>query len=226
MNNHNKPIIIKTKDGSPTIFLPEIDEQYHSTNGAITESWHVYIDAGYNYCKKDAPTVFEVGLGTGLNCLITALEADTKKRKTLYIAIEKYPLEHHIINQLNYYDNFNKQAKNIFDAIHQADWHTEVKISEYCTLIKYKLDFTTEELPSQNKFDVVYFDAFGPDKQQEMWKIENLQKVANQVDNKGIIVTYSAKGAVRRNWQKLGFEMERLPGPPGKKEMLRGIKKY
>jgi tRNA U34 5-methylaminomethyl-2-thiouridine-forming methyltransferase MnmC len=216
--------IINTADGSPTVFLPGLNEQYHSVNGAITESVYVYIDKGYRFCIAPRPVVFEVGFGTGLNCLLTAVEAKKMQRKTFYISIEKFPLNNEIINQLNYGQLISAEAEMIFEKIHAARWNSEVQISPFFSLLKIEADLLQFESVFTEKCDVIYFDAFGPDKQPEMWTPAVFSKISELLYVGGIFVTYSAKGEVRRNLSASGFVMERLPGPPGKFQMLRGIK--
>lgn len=216
--------IINTSDGSHTIYLPEMNEQYHSVNGAITESTYVYIDKGYNFHASKNPTVFEVGFGTGLNCLLTALQAAQDKRPTIYITIEKYQLPKNITDQLNFGRLISEDARIVFDNIHACKWNEVVPISEYFNLFKIKGDLIDINLTQFVNCDVIYFDAFGPDKQPEMWTPLIFRKIYSITSLKGVLVTYSAKGEVRRQLAACGFEMERLPGPPGKIQMLRGIK--
>lgn len=217
--------IIKTSDGSPTIYLPGLNEQYHSVNGAITESEYVYIEKGYLYHPGKNRKVFEVGFGTGLNCLLTALQAEKLRIHTRYFAIEKYPLEKSITNQLNYGELISENACLIFEKIHDCRWNREEQITEYFSLHKIHDDLLQYNLNDISDCSVIYFDAFGPDKQPEMWTPVIFDKIASITGTGGIFVTYSAKGEVRRQLNASGFSMERLPGPPGKKEMLRGIKK-
>lgn len=220
-----KPQFITTSDGSHTLYLPDMDEQYHSVNGAVTESNFVYIDKGYAFHKSKTPKIFEVGFGTGLNCLLTALMAEKQKRPTTYYSIEKYPLEKEIIDQLNYGKIISEEAQILFKKIHQCNWNENVEISKYFRLIKLNTDLLNCDLNQVNNCDIIYFDAFGPDKQPEMWHHEVLSKIYALTSQEGVFVTYSAKGVVRRQLAACGFEMERLPGPPGKIHMLRGIKK-
>jgi tRNA U34 5-methylaminomethyl-2-thiouridine-forming methyltransferase MnmC len=215
--------LIVTGDGSHTIFIPEMNEQYHSVNGAITESEYVYIDKGYRFCNVSNLTVFEVGFGTGLNCLLTLAEANRSRRHTKYISIEKYPLEKEIIQKLNY-ESLVPGAGDYLARIHLAHWNEDVKISEFFTLKKLQADLLDYQFENDDKADVIYFDAFGPDKQPEMWTPAVFSLVYNLTAENGIFVTYSAKGEVRRQLAACGFAMERLPGPPGKIQMLRGIK--
>lgn len=216
--------IINTADGSQTLYIPEMDEQYHSVNGAITESNYVYIEKGYLFNKSKNPTVFEVGFGTGLNCLLTAILAEKQKRATIYYTIEKYPLDEKIIQQLKYGENISAEAQTLFEKIHTCKWNSPIQISQYFSLVKLQSDLLKDNLKEIKNCDVIYFDAFGPDKQPEMWQPLIFQKIYSITATNGVFVTYSAKGEVRRQLAKCGFVMKRLPGPPGKIQMLRGIK--
>lgn len=216
--------IVHTADGSSTIFIPELNEQYHSLKGALTESEYVYIEKGFSFQQKKKLTVFEVGFGTGLNCLLTAIKAKKQEKITHYISVEKYPLTNEILSKLNYGQLISKEAEIIFDKIHACSWNEKNQISDYFSLTKIKTDLVTHAQKFAQKFDVVYFDAFGPDKQPEIWKPEIFSKIYEECFPGCVFVTYSAKGEVRRNLSQIGFAMERLPGPPGKKQMLRGIK--
>lgn len=217
--------IINTLDGSHTIYLPEMDEQYHSVNGAITESNYVYIDKGYNFLNRKNPTVFEIGFGTGLNCLLTALQAEKDKRSTLYISVEKYPLDNSITEQLNFGQLISNEAQILYKKIHESRWNEVISLSQHFQLKKIKADLTNHNFDNIEKCDLIYFDAFGPDKQPEMWTPDIFRRIHSITSHQGVLVTYSAKGEVRRQLSASGFEMERLPGPPGKNQMLRGIKK-
>ncbi len=219
-----KTEVVLTNDGSHTLFLPEMNEQYHSLNGAITESKHVYIEKGFNYWNNKNAIVFEVGFGTGLNTLLTAIEAKKTKKYCLYYTIEKYPLDLELIKKLNYGKLISKEAENCYMKIHEAEWSKTTQINEYFSVYKIEGDLKTFIFNEIPLFGVIYFDAFGPEKQPEMWTNDIFRKMADQTSENGVIVTYSAKGEVRRQLQNAGFEMERLPGPPGKKQMLRGIK--
>jgi tRNA U34 5-methylaminomethyl-2-thiouridine-forming methyltransferase MnmC len=216
--------IVHTADGSSTIFIPEMNEQYHSLNGALTESQYVYIEKGFSFQQKKKLTVFEVGFGTVLNFLLTAIEAKKQEKITHYISIEKYPINNETIGQLNYGQLISEEAEIIFDKIHACKWNEKTQITDYFSLTKIETDLITHTQKFAEKFDVVYFDAFGPDKQTEMWKPEIFSKIYDECLPGCVFVTYSAKGEVRRNLNQIGFTMERLPGPPGKKQMLRGIK--
>ena len=216
--------IITTDDGSNTIYLPDMDEQYHSLNGAITESDYVFIEKGYLYNKATNPTVFEAGFGTGLNCLLTALAAEKHKKNTSYISLEQFPLSEEIINKLNYGKLLSHRASELFKIIHRCRWEMFVKISHYFQLYKMFADITKCDWQIKKGFDIIYYDAFAPNKQEEMWVPEIFNRLFDMTKAGGILVTYSAKGEVRRRLAAAGYKMERLPGPPGKKEMLRGIK--
>ena len=217
--------IIDTADGSKTIFIPEMNEQYHSVNGAITESEYVFIDKGFVFHQKKDPVVFEVGFGTGLNALLTALNAEKNNRPTTYYSIEKYPLAAETVKTLAYGNIISDEAIKIYEKIHLCEWGQTTRISPYFCINKINADFIEFSVNSMPMFDIIYFDAFAPDRQPEMWTPEIFQKIyANCLPN-AMFVTYSAKGEIRRQLAKVGFEMERLNGPPGKKHMLRGIKK-
>lgn len=219
-----KPVLKKTADGSSTFYLPEMDEQYHSMNGAVTESRHIFLDMGFEYHPVRNPVVFEVGFGTGLNALVTAIRAGASRRKVFYITMEKYPLDIQLISELNYGHLFPEGGYELFASIHECGWDVRVNVTPFFEIYKMKIDFTSPDWELPQKSDVIYFDAFGPDKQLEMWTSENLLRLYHCMNPGGVLVTYSAKGEVRRRLQKAGFRTERLPGPPGKKEMLRGIK--
>jgi tRNA U34 5-methylaminomethyl-2-thiouridine-forming methyltransferase MnmC len=217
--------IINTFDGSHTIYVSEMNEQYHSLNGALTESQYVYIEKGYNFHPAKKVTVFEVGFGTGLNSLLTALRAEQEKRPTTYIAIEKFPLHESVTGQLNYGSLISLQAQAIFEKIHRCKWDEFVEITGHFSIKKIKADLTGYTFEGPEKFNVVYYDAFGPDKQPEMWAPQIFCKISSATSTGGVLVTYSAKGEVRRQLSASGFAMERLAGPPGKNQMLRGIKR-
>ena len=213
----------QTADGSYTLYVPELDEHYHSVKGALTESQHIFIDMGLKHSSVTAPHILEIGLGTGLNCVLTLLEAKESQRHVHYTGIERYPLNEEIIRKLNYPSIIGKECEEDYFAIHQAPWEEDVCLSPWFTLHKMKGDFTHYSF--EQKYDIIYFDAFAPEKQPEMWEqslFDNLYQVLNQG---GILTTYCAKGVVRRMLQTAGFKVERLPGPPGgKREILRAIK--
>ncbi len=212
--------IIHTKDGSKSLFLPELNETYHSKFGAKTESEHVFIQAGYQYVTKQEIRILEIGFGTGLNVLLTYLAHLHDERKIYYESLEKYPLPADIIKEINEVDD--EQMKQIFNLLHSVPWQEDVTLRERFVLYKNKVDLLDFE--SQKMFDLIYFDAFAPDKQPEMWTQEVFDKMYKYLSEGGVLVTYSAKGSVRRTMQAAGFTVERIPGPPGKREMLRAVK--
>ncbi|MFV0266200.1 MAG: tRNA (5-methylaminomethyl-2-thiouridine)(34)-methyltransferase MnmD [Draconibacterium sp.] len=217
--------LIDTADGSKTLFIPAMDEQYHSVNGALTESDYVFLQQGYRAHPSASPAVFEVGFGTGLNALVTALQANKSKRSTRFVSIEKYPVTPDEIQALDYGNLFSEEAVHLFQEIHAAEWDKEVPVSDYFSLLKIHADLTEYNFTEGQKFDVIYFDAFGPDKQPNMWQNDIFLKIYHACRQDAIFVTYSAKGEIRRKLAACGFSMERLPGPPGKRQMLRGINK-
>lgn len=214
--------IVMTSDGSQTLFIPAMDEHYHSVNGAVQESEFIFVNAGFNFSKADPLFLFEVGFGTGLNVLLTAVMNLGSKREVYYTSIEKFPLPDDIIRSLNYGDIVPKDGKLIFDRIHSCQWNMPCEISEKFTLNKISGDLLTQNITG--KYNLIYFDAFGPDKQPEMWSDEVFEKIAGHTLNNGVLVTYSAKGEVKRRLRKYGFEVTLLPGPPGKRQIIRAIK--
>jgi tRNA U34 5-methylaminomethyl-2-thiouridine-forming methyltransferase MnmC len=211
-----------TGDGTKTLYSEQLQESYHSLNGAVQESMHVFIDAGFNQLNKPLIRIFEVGFGTGLNALLTWMEATKSGRDVLYTAIEAFPLSLDIVTQLQFEMEEHQIGKDAFLRLHEAEWGEPVVLTERFTLCKLKGDFTT--IPIPKGIDLIYFDAFAPDKQPEMWEESLFQQLFDAMDSPGILVTYCAKGEVRRRMQRCGFQVERIPGPPGKREMLRAVK--
>lgn len=216
--------IIETSDGSLTLFIPEMEEQYHSVNGAITESDYVFIKKGFKHHRSPTPKIFEVGFGTGLNALLTALEAQKLQKDVYYVSIEKYPLDKNEITKLDYGKIISTEAQDIYESLHNAEWNCDVKITKNFVIHKITGDLKTFIFPTNSDFDIIYFDAFGPDKQPNMWQPYVFKKIFYACNNNATFVTYSAKGEIRRQLKACGFNMERLPGPPGKRQMLRGTK--
>jgi tRNA U34 5-methylaminomethyl-2-thiouridine-forming methyltransferase MnmC len=215
--------IILTEDGSHTLFIPELNEHYHSVHGAIQESNHIFINTGLDFCIVNPIRIFEVGFGTGLNALLSAIYSFTHDKQIFYTAIEKYPLNNEIINSLNYKGLVKDECRVYFDRIHKAEWNIPEKITNGFTLLKVKGDLSTD--PIKGNYDLIYFDAFGPDKQPEMWTEDIFRKISEITVTGGIMVTYSVKGVVKRILQKTGFNIILLPGPPGKRLILRAVKK-
>lgn len=216
--NQYERSVVQTNDGSSSIFVPELDEHYHSVHGAIQESNHVFIERGLNQVKSKQVNILEVGFGTGLNCLLSCHTL----RVINYHGVEAYPVANNLIEQLNYAKATNDNA-DIFKAIHSAPWQSYQQISP--TFYLFKDATTIENIVIKEKYHLIYFDAFGPKVQVELWCVEVFEKLYKSLISGGILVTYCAKGQVRRDLQSVGFSVERLPGPPGKREMLRGIKK-
>jgi tRNA U34 5-methylaminomethyl-2-thiouridine-forming methyltransferase MnmC len=210
-------IIEKTADGSNTLYLPELDEHYHSIKGALTESMHIFIHLGLNHSKAIEPNILEIGFGTGLNAFLTLKAAKKEKRKINYTSIELYPLSLELIKELNY------SSDTLFYKLHQCEWNKEQIIDPYFTLYKIEGDYTNYTF--SNKYDIIYFDAFAPDKQPEMWNPQLFNTLYSIMNKNGILTTYCSKGVVRRMLQSAGFTVERLQGPVnGKREVLRATK--
>jgi tRNA U34 5-methylaminomethyl-2-thiouridine-forming methyltransferase MnmC len=224
--------IITTSDGSHSIYIPELNEHYHSIHGAVQESMHVFVDAGLKYKEKTAKeiNILEIGFGTGLNAFLTFLEAYDKDLMINYYSIEAFPVSIKVASQLNYasqlnplYNFENLDLQLIFNELHNVPWEKEIPISKNFNLKKIKNTLQEIQLPD-GKFDLIYFDAFGPPVQPEMWTEEIFSKIASATKKEGALVTYCAKGEVKRTLKKAGFSIENLPGPPGKREMVRAVK--
>ncbi|MGL5272072.1 MAG: tRNA (5-methylaminomethyl-2-thiouridine)(34)-methyltransferase MnmD [Phocaeicola sp.] len=215
--------IEQTADGSYTLYLPEMDEHYHSIKGALTESQHIFIDMGLKASTAAAPHILEIGLGTGLNAVLTFIYAEGNQRPIYYTGIERYPLSEEVITSLNYPALIGEEQQPKLKAIHCATWNKEEILSPYFNLHKIEADFTTYRF--EKGYDVIYFDAFAPEKQPNMWQQELFDHLYEVLNEGGILTTYCAKGVIRRMLQTAGFTVERLPGPPGgKREILRARK--
>lgn len=213
--------ILVTSDGSTTINLPDINEQYHSKNGSINETYHVFINSGLKLVSFDEVSILEIGFGTGLNCFITYLE---NEKQINYVGVEAYPVTIEEVEKMNFISVLEAEKESaIFEKMHSVSWEEKHKISDTFSLLKRKQFF--EDIEDKDAFNLIYFDAFGARVQPQLWTVEIFQKMFNALKENGILVTYSAKGSVRRAMQEVGFTVERLPGPPGKREMLRAIKK-
>ncbi len=213
-----------TADGSHTLYVPEMNEHYHSVNGALREAQHIFIEAGLYAVKRDPLRLLEIGFGTGLNAFLTLKEVESLGISHIdYYTVELYPLSLDIIHELNYGSLIWPENEALFEALHLAAWNEAVSITDHFTLHKLQGDSNTCPLPEN--IDLIYFDAFAPDKQPEMWSQEIYDRLSAHTVSDGVLVTYCAKGVVRRGLQSAGFDMTRLPGPPGKRHILRGIKK-
>jgi len=222
MKTSSVPIPVVTSDGSHTLYVPEMNEHYHSVHGAVQESEHIFIRNGFMFCKADPLPILEIGLGTGLNALLTAKESCKATRKVLYTAVEKYPLDPEITNNLNHHEFAGAAGKALFRSVHSSPWGVFNPVCSNFHLLKIKADFTASEI--SGKYNLFYFDAFGPDKQPEMWTPDVFEKISALSEKGAVLVTYSAKGEVKRNLRKCGFEVTLLPGPPGKRQMIRAVK--
>lgn len=227
--------IITTFDGSKTIHIIDWDEQYHSIHGAIQEANHVFIKNGlyhvYHYVpiaigivseSSQRVSILEIGFGTGLNAFITLLEAEKMETDIDYVGVEAYPISSEEVSALNYAELISIENKSIFKKLHQVSWEEEHSLSNNFSFAKRKQFF--EDINDIEQYDLIYFDAFGAKVQPELWTEAIFKNMFNALKPKGVLVTYSAKGNVRRAMQKVGFTVERLEGPPGKREMLRGTK--
>lgn len=212
-----------TADGSATLYVPELDEHYHSVHGAVQESLHVFIEHGLKTrLQQEAIHIFEMGLGTGLNLYLTALTAPEKKIH--YTSIEAYPVLPEEAAQLNYPITEEYHNPELFSKIHQLPWEQAVSLTDQLTLTKLQGKLAATDLSQVHPVDIVYYDAFAPDAQPGLWTTEVFEQMYNLLNPGGILVTYCAKGYVKRNMKAAGFTVERLPGPPGKREMTRATK--
>lgn len=218
--------IIFSEDGSHTIELVGMNEQYHSTHGAIQESNHVYIDHGLEKVANDRKElcILEVGMGTGLNVILSWIYAKNHELKIFYQAIEAFPVVEEIWSQLNYTQKLDStDSEEIFTKIHDSPWEEKTNLEKDFILLKMEETIQECKLP-ENVFDVVYFDAFNPDLEPNLWTETIFQKIYNSMKFDGILTTYSTKGIVKRALKSCGFKIEKKPGPSGKREILNAIK--
>jgi len=213
--------IIVTRDKSNTIFNEQMKEHYHSLHGALTESLHVFIKTGLHFFGKEKINLLEIGLGTGLNALLTLQDSIEKNTEINYVAIEPYPLSYDVIKKLNYSSLIKINEKKI-KKIHLCDFEKSSMITSNFKFIKYKK--TLKDLQIKQKFNLIYFDAFSPTVQPNIWHKSNFKKLHNMMEKKSILVTYCSKGKVRRDLELSGFFVEKLKGPPGKREIIRAKK--
>jgi len=215
-----------TEDGSHTIFIPSLNERYHSYHGALQESVHIFIKNGFHYAikNKSSLNVLEVGFGTGLNAILTYYNAEDCQVKTNYTTIEPFPLREMVYKNLNYPDLLGREdASSIFKKIHNSEWNKDISLSDRFIIHKIKNKIEDINLP-QDHFELVYFDAFAPKVQPEMWEKSIFQKIHNSLKQGGCLLTYSAKGIVKRDLISAGFIIESLDGPAGKREITRANK--
>lgn len=218
------PELQLTDDGSHTVFSEEFGEKYHSRFGAITESLQVFINAGLKsrILSQSKIDVLEVGLGTGLNALLTWVESEKAKTNIFYTAVEAFPLPETNWRALNFGEILGGESHTIFEKIHRAEWGQWAPVSDSFSILK--LQEKVENTSFQENFDLIYYDAFAPDSQPELWTLAIFRKMFNALRPDGILTTYCAKGEVKRNLKATGFLIESLPGPPGKREMTRATK--
>lgn len=215
--------IIQTLDGSTTIYLQEWNESYHSKHGAIQEAQHVFIKNGLFLFQNTQISILEIGFGTGLNAFITFLEAPKMNLSINYVGVEAYPISTDEVLSMNYVQELNAIDKNfIFKIMHSSNWEEEIIVSNEFSLTKRKQFFETIEDIAQ--FDLIYFDAFGYRVQPELWSTDIFRRMYAALNKNGVLVTYAARGVVKRSLIEVGFNVEKLPGPPGKREMFRATK--
>nr|WP_315166476.1 tRNA (5-methylaminomethyl-2-thiouridine)(34)-methyltransferase MnmD [uncultured Flavobacterium sp.] len=215
--------IIQTLDGSTTIHLKEWDECYHSKHGAIQEAQHVFIKNGLALFENKSVSILEIGFGTGLNAFITFLESKKLQQSIDYVGVEAYPVSADEVLSMNYVAELNAETESeIFKKMHESNWDEQVKLSENFVLTKRKQFF--DAIDDIEKFDLIYFDAFGYRVQPELWSTTIFQKMYNALKPQGKLVTYAARGVVKRSMIEVGFTVEKLAGPPGKREMFRASK--
>ncbi|MGC6479630.1 MAG: tRNA (5-methylaminomethyl-2-thiouridine)(34)-methyltransferase MnmD [Flavobacteriaceae bacterium] len=224
----NRKEIIATADGSPSLFLPELKETYHSRHGAQTESDYVFLQKGLSHWldlsdKSKSIHLLEVGFGTGLNAYLTFKAAVKQKLSIHYHSLEKFPLSISLLEQMQF-DQFlgATASQSYFWPLHQAEWEVSTAISANFHLCKKEVGF--EDFRTEQKYDIIFYDAFGAHAQPQMWTAERMAQAANLLRSGGVWVSYCAKGSVRRALEDAGLQVERLPGPPGKREMLRAIR--
>jgi len=215
--------IIATDDGSVTIFLPEMQETYHSKFGAIQEAKHVFIQNGLHLKQGQPIAILEIGFGTGLNAFITFLESFTNKQYIDYTGVEAYPVAQEHSALLNYVTQLQAPTHlETFNEMHNSAWGATINLSEYFTLTKRKQFF--EDIDDLNKYDLIYFDAFGYPSQPHLWSEEIFFKMYAALKPEGILVTYACRSIIKNNMRAAGFTTTKLTGPPGKREMLRAVK--
>ena len=215
--------IVQTKEGIHTLINNRLNEHYHSMHGSLQESMHVFIKNGLCALNKNLShiSILEMGFGTGLNAILTYRENQVLRKQIHYTTVEAFPLPHSVTGKLNYFEYFGKPLQPIFEKLHASKWFENIPIGNF-TLHKVQADML--ELQLDNAYDLVYYDAFSPVHQPELWTFEVLHKIYHACKKNAVLVTYCAKGDVKRTLKAVGFEVEALPGPKGKREMIRAIK--
>ncbi|MCP4310533.1 MAG: tRNA (5-methylaminomethyl-2-thiouridine)(34)-methyltransferase MnmD [Bacteroidetes bacterium] len=212
-----------TEDGSHTLYVPELDESYHSIHGAIQESHHVFLLHGLLTLDKESLNILEIGFGTGLNALLTLAEAQKRGIKINYHTVEKYPLDKEEYSCINFEELIEGISPGKLHKLHDASWGEAVTITENFTLTKELSDFRS--MNPYGPFDLVYFDAFAPQKQAHLWSEEIFKKISGAVKPGGVLVTYTSMGSVRRVLTACDFDVNKIPGPPGKRHMIRASRR-
>ena len=215
--------IVITNDGSTTIHLPEWNECYHSKNGAIQEAYHVFIKHGLSLFQGKSVSILEIGFGTGLNAFITYLEAKKENQLIEYVGVEAYPLILDEVMQMNFVTELNVANEfYTFEKMHKCGWENKNEISSNFSLSKRQQFF--QDIEDMNRFDLIYFDAFGFRVQPELWTLEIFKKMYSALKSGGVLVTYACRTSIKTAMLDAGFVVEKLPGAPGKREMLRAKK--
>lgn len=221
-----KKELIETEDGSTSLYIPEMDETYHSKHGAWTESSHIFIKYGFNLLDKSEVSVLEIGFGTGLNALLTAYHSNENGVKTHFHTLEAFPVNEALVKQLNFEQEFKRiypDADCYFDEIHQVSWNQWNSIHSNFSIFKEEIKLI--DWTPKKTYDLIYFDAFAPEKQPEMWSQEIFQQMYDLMNSGGVLTTYCAKGVVKRMLKAAGFTVENYPGPPGKREITVAFKR-
>jgi tRNA U34 5-methylaminomethyl-2-thiouridine-forming methyltransferase MnmC len=217
--------IIMTKDGSHSIGISQTNITFHSRYGAIQESKHVFIEAGFNQFRGQKPSIhiLEMGFGTGLNVLLTLMEASRAKQTVYYETIEEFPLERELFEPLNYCWQLERpDLQTVFLQLHRCPWEQRLAITPFFSFKKIQAPFQT--YTGNQSFDIIFYDAFAPQAQPELWTMENFVKISGLLRQNGLLVTYCSKGEVQRAMRAAGFTIEKLHGPPHKREIIRAVK--
>lgn len=229
LNSPQSPILQleQTQDGSPTLYNVTLGEHYHSVHGALQESLHIFLGAGLTHRSAEGAStlsVLEVGFGTGLNALLTLLYAEDKQRQIRYTTLERYPISLELAEGLHFDVGgyTTDEVRRYTQALHAAPWNTPMQVTPHFSICKQQCDLRDYE--PDDAFDIIYFDAFSPETQPELWTEEIFQRLYSATAPQGVLTTYCAKGEVRRRMQRVGYTVERLPGPKGKREILRATK--
>ncbi|MFK8045133.1 MAG: tRNA (5-methylaminomethyl-2-thiouridine)(34)-methyltransferase MnmD [Crocinitomicaceae bacterium] len=220
-----KRIVVDTEDNSKTLLIDNTEVTYHSRHGAFTESTHIFLENGLKYfAGEDKITVFEMGFGTGLNAILSAVYAQKHNLIVTYHSIEKYPLSIQEITAVKPSHAFaNDEIIKYFDMAHDCEWESTTKMNSFFELFKTQNDIHHYKLQPLS-YHIIFFDAFGPKFQPDLWYPNILEKMYNSLKSGGILITYCAQGQFKRDLKSVGFEVENLPGPPGKREITRAIK--